>query len=114
MFRRVHISRATLDCLNGQFNVEPGNGGDRSSYLANNKIDTFLVIPVEKRVSVQAPQISFCSKRAAPKSNYFVVLELQRLKIVVFVVVFVLRRKRNKVMAYRELNLDRWRESPEC
>ncbi|XP_070200444.1 adenylate cyclase type 2-like [Littorina saxatilis] len=46
---RVHISRATLDCLNGQFNVEPGHGADRSSFLANHNIHTFLVIPVEKR-----------------------------------------------------------------
>ena len=42
VFRRVHISRATLDCLNGQFNVEPGNGADRNSYLANNNIDTTI------------------------------------------------------------------------
>nr|KAG5708011.1 hypothetical protein BaRGS_025149 [Batillaria attramentaria] len=46
---RIHISRATLDCLGGQYEVEPGEGGQRSSYLANNNIETFLVIPVERR-----------------------------------------------------------------
>lgn len=46
----MHISKATLDCLSGQFNVEPGPGKERNAYLANNNIDTYLVIPVEKRV----------------------------------------------------------------
>jgi len=31
--RRVHISKATLDCLNGAYEVEPGNGDTRSTYL---------------------------------------------------------------------------------
>ncbi|XP_076449425.1 adenylate cyclase type 2-like isoform X2 [Babylonia areolata] len=46
---RVHISQATLDSLSGQFNVEPGHGADRHPYLLEHGIDTFLVIPVEKR-----------------------------------------------------------------
>ena len=32
-FSRVHISKATLDCLNGVYEVEPGHGDTRDSYL---------------------------------------------------------------------------------
>lgn len=44
-FRRVHITKATLMQLNDQFAVEPGNGASRDGYLADHKIETFLIIP---------------------------------------------------------------------
>lgn len=31
--------------LNDKFEVEPGNGGDREGYLADHKIETFLIVP---------------------------------------------------------------------
>lgn len=31
--------------LNDQFAVEPGNGASRDGYLADHKIETFLIIP---------------------------------------------------------------------
>ncbi|KAK6632591.1 hypothetical protein RUM43_013359 [Polyplax serrata] len=42
---RVHITKATLLQLNGKFQVEPGNGEDRESYLADHKVETFLIVP---------------------------------------------------------------------
>lgn len=42
--RRVHISQSTLECLHGEFDVEPGNGGDRCEYLRERGIDTYLVV----------------------------------------------------------------------
>jgi hypothetical protein len=39
--RRVHISKATLACLNGAYEVEPGNGESRDSYL---KVRSFYFI----------------------------------------------------------------------
>ena len=33
MNRRVHISKATLDCLNGAYEVEAGEGDTRDAYL---------------------------------------------------------------------------------
>uniref|UniRef100_A0A3B3VJN6 Adenylate cyclase type 3 n=1 Tax=Poecilia latipinna TaxID=48699 RepID=A0A3B3VJN6_9TELE len=40
---RVHISQSTMECLHGEFNVEPGNGGDRCDYLRERGIETYLV-----------------------------------------------------------------------
>jgi len=50
-FSRVHITRATMEQLNGRFSVEPGNGGSREGYLADHKVETFLIVhPSEKNV----------------------------------------------------------------
>ncbi|KAL3832458.1 hypothetical protein ACJMK2_024099 [Sinanodonta woodiana] len=38
---RVHITKATLNCLNGEYEVEPGKGADRNSSLEG--IETFLI-----------------------------------------------------------------------
>ncbi|KAK9502710.1 hypothetical protein O3M35_011424 [Rhynocoris fuscipes] len=43
---RVHITEATLMQLNDRFQVEPGNGASRDSYLADHKIETYLIVPV--------------------------------------------------------------------
>ncbi|XP_018045916.1 PREDICTED: adenylate cyclase type 2 isoform X2 [Atta colombica] len=45
---RVHITKATLLQLGDHFEVEPGNGGSRESYLAQHKIETFLIVPTKK------------------------------------------------------------------
>ncbi|XP_028984189.1 adenylate cyclase type 3 isoform X2 [Betta splendens] len=41
---RVHISQSTMECLHGEFEVEPGNGGDRCDYLRERGIETYLVV----------------------------------------------------------------------
>ncbi|KAM4772773.1 adenylate cyclase type 3 isoform 1-T1 [Rhinophrynus dorsalis] len=41
---RVHISQSTYDCLKGEFDVEPGEGGTRCDYLREKGIVTYLVI----------------------------------------------------------------------
>ncbi|XP_056094614.1 adenylate cyclase type 6 isoform X2 [Rhinichthys klamathensis goyatoka] len=41
---RIHITKATLQYLNGDYEVEPGYGGERNAYLNNNNIETFLVL----------------------------------------------------------------------
>eukprot|EP00063_Salmo_salar_P080882 XP_014055717.1 PREDICTED: adenylate cyclase type 3-like isoform X2 [Salmo salar] len=41
---RVHISQATMECLHGEFDMEPGNGGDRCEYLKERGIDSYLVV----------------------------------------------------------------------
>lgn len=42
--RRVHISQSTMDCLKGEFEVEPGEGGTRCEYLKEKGIVTYLVV----------------------------------------------------------------------
>nr|XP_032815604.1 adenylate cyclase type 3-like [Petromyzon marinus] len=42
---RVHISQSTCQCLHGEFALEAGNGGERSDYLRNKSIITYLVVP---------------------------------------------------------------------
>nr|XP_057909124.1 adenylate cyclase type 3 isoform X3 [Doryrhamphus excisus] len=41
---RVHISQNTMECLHGEFEVEPGNGGERCDYLRERGIETYLVV----------------------------------------------------------------------
>lgn len=44
-YRRIHISKETYFQLkSGKFEVEPGEGHTRDSYLADHKIETFLII----------------------------------------------------------------------
>lgn len=40
---RVHISEATLKCLNDAYEVEPGDGGSRDNHLKMLNIKTFLI-----------------------------------------------------------------------
>lgn len=42
-FRRIHISKAALDCLNGVYEVEEGHGKDRNEFLRRHNIETFLI-----------------------------------------------------------------------
>lgn len=42
---RVHITKETLICLDGDYEVEEGNGCDRNSYLKDHQIQTFLIVP---------------------------------------------------------------------
>lgn len=52
-FSRVHVTRATMEQLNGRFAVEPGNGGTREGYLADHKVETFLIVhPSDANVSI--------------------------------------------------------------
>ncbi|XP_062397247.1 adenylate cyclase type 6 [Sardina pilchardus] len=41
---RIHITKATLQYLNGDYEVEPGFGGERNASLKENNIETFLVL----------------------------------------------------------------------
>ncbi|XP_032150198.1 adenylate cyclase type 3 isoform X4 [Sapajus apella] len=53
---RVHISQSTMDCLKGEFDVEPGDGGSRCDYLDEKGIETYLVIASKPEVKKTATQ----------------------------------------------------------
>ncbi|XP_028971969.2 adenylate cyclase type 8 isoform X2 [Esox lucius] len=40
---RIHISKASLDCLNGDYEVEEGHGEDRNEFLRRHNIETYLI-----------------------------------------------------------------------
>ncbi|XP_055909103.1 adenylate cyclase type 6 [Eupeodes corollae] len=42
---RVHITKETLKCLDGDYEVEEGKGGERNSYLKDHEIETYLIVP---------------------------------------------------------------------
>ena len=44
-FRRIHITPETLMYLNGDYEVEDGNGADRHPYLQEHNIKTYLIVP---------------------------------------------------------------------
>ncbi|XP_034555575.1 adenylate cyclase type 3-like [Notolabrus celidotus] len=48
---RVHISQTTKDSLHGEFELEPGEGGDRCEYLLEKGIDTYLVLVSKQMVN---------------------------------------------------------------
>ncbi|XP_076872754.1 adenylate cyclase type 3 isoform X2 [Brachyhypopomus gauderio] len=58
---RVHISQTTMECLNGEFELEPGNGGERCDYLLEKGIDTYLVL-VPKEVSNGVTDITLSNR----------------------------------------------------
>ncbi|XP_029109132.1 adenylate cyclase type 1-like [Scleropages formosus] len=46
---KVHITRATLECLNGDYEVEPGYGHERNAFLQKHDIETFFIVPSHRR-----------------------------------------------------------------
>uniref|UniRef100_UPI00398EA2A7 adenylate cyclase type 5 n=1 Tax=Pristiophorus japonicus TaxID=55135 RepID=UPI00398EA2A7 len=41
---RIHITKATLNYLNGDYEVEAGFGGERNTYLKDHNIETYLIV----------------------------------------------------------------------
>ncbi|XP_061499353.1 adenylyl cyclase 78C isoform X1 [Anopheles gambiae] len=71
---RVHISEATLKCLNDTYEVEPGNGGSRDSHLKMMNIKTFLIKRTEplrprKRLMDRQSTVQFEKETAAMRAG---------------------------------------------
>ncbi|XP_065361143.1 adenylyl cyclase 78C isoform X1 [Calliphora vicina] len=62
---RVHISEATLKCLNDAYEVEPGNGGSRDNHLKMLNIKTFLI----KRTEPLRPKRRFGTRSTQHLAN---------------------------------------------
>uniref|UniRef100_A0A2M4AD36 adenylate cyclase n=1 Tax=Anopheles triannulatus TaxID=58253 RepID=A0A2M4AD36_9DIPT len=65
---RVHITKATLDYLGDKFEVEPGGGASRESYLADHKIETYLIVP-PKKATADLGKPSAADNSHTPTSN---------------------------------------------
>ncbi|XP_059216957.1 adenylate cyclase type 2 isoform X2 [Stomoxys calcitrans] len=65
---RVHITKQTLEFLNGKFEVEEGNGASRDSYLADHKIESYLIIPPKKPTYV-TPIVPRVIESSSPTEN---------------------------------------------
>eukprot|EP00063_Salmo_salar_P049543 XP_014024378.1 PREDICTED: adenylate cyclase type 1-like isoform X2 [Salmo salar] len=46
---KVHITRTTLECLNGDYEVEPGFGHERHAFLEKHHIETFFIVASHRR-----------------------------------------------------------------
>ncbi|KAL0822825.1 hypothetical protein ABMA28_004823 [Loxostege sticticalis] len=58
---RVHITKATLMQLGDRFEVEPGDGASREGYLADHKVETYLIIPPKKPGVSENGRLSVCT-----------------------------------------------------
>lgn len=55
VYRRVHITLATKEQLDGKFQTEPGNGQSRDPYIADHRVETYMIIP--PKVSESRPMV---------------------------------------------------------
>ncbi|XP_077978185.1 adenylate cyclase type 5-like [Glandiceps talaboti] len=50
---RVHVTKDSMECLNGDYEVELGLGIERNSYLRDHNIETFLIVASHPRPKLQ-------------------------------------------------------------
>lgn len=46
---RVHVTEATVECLHGEYQLEPGRGQERNSYLREHNVNTYFIRPPAHR-----------------------------------------------------------------
>ncbi|KAI1286421.1 Adenylate cyclase type 1 [Halotydeus destructor] len=46
---RVHVTQATVDNLHGDYQLVPGQGADRNTYLREHNVVTYFIVPAESR-----------------------------------------------------------------
>ncbi|XP_034481363.1 adenylate cyclase type 2 isoform X2 [Drosophila innubila] len=63
---RVHITKQTLDFLGDKFEVEQGEGGGRDAYLADHKIETYLIVPPKPAYMHSVPRVVECIEQTEP------------------------------------------------
>ncbi|KAJ0178523.1 hypothetical protein K1T71_006346 [Dendrolimus kikuchii] len=70
---RVHITKATMLQLGGRFEVEPGDGASREGYLADHKVETYLIVPPKKPGMAENGRLSVCTvdRKASIVSSIF-------------------------------------------
>ncbi|XP_052750076.1 adenylate cyclase type 2-like isoform X1 [Galleria mellonella] len=77
---RVHITKATLHQLGGRFEVEPGDGASREGYLADHKVETYLIIPPKKPSENGRLSVCTVDRKASIVSSIYQDVSPTRLK----------------------------------
>ncbi|XP_077593146.1 adenylate cyclase type 3 isoform X2 [Stigmatopora nigra] len=68
---RVHISHSTKESLHGEFELEPGNGGDRCEYLLDKGVATYLVVVPKRTAPRPSPEVSALDGGPLPEITPF-------------------------------------------
>ncbi|XP_016955840.1 adenylate cyclase type 2 isoform X2 [Drosophila biarmipes] len=63
---RVHITKQTLDFLGDKFEVEQGEGGNRDAYLADHKVESYLIVPPKPAYTYSVPRVVECIEHNDP------------------------------------------------
>ncbi|XP_039701814.1 adenylate cyclase type 8 isoform X3 [Pteropus medius] len=66
---RIHISKATLDCLGGDYKVEEGHGKERNEFLRKHDIETYLIKQPEESLLALPEDIVKESVSASDRRN---------------------------------------------
>ncbi|XP_074082157.1 adenylate cyclase type 6 isoform X3 [Macrotis lagotis] len=66
---RIHITRATLQYLNGDYEVEPGRGGERNAYLKEQHIETFLILGASQKRKEEKAMLAKLQRTRANSSE---------------------------------------------
>uniref|UniRef100_A0A8B9M820 Adenylate cyclase type 5 n=1 Tax=Accipiter nisus TaxID=211598 RepID=A0A8B9M820_9AVES len=62
---RIHITKATLNYLNGDYEVELGFGGERNAYLKEHSIETFLIVRCSQKRKDEKATIAKMNRQRA-------------------------------------------------
>ncbi|XP_068102320.1 adenylate cyclase type 5 [Hyperolius riggenbachi] len=62
---RIHITKATLNYLNGDYEVEEGTGGERNAYLKKHNIETFLIVRCTQKRKDEKAMIAKMNRQRA-------------------------------------------------
>uniref|UniRef100_A0A8C5MUP3 Adenylate cyclase type 5 n=1 Tax=Leptobrachium leishanense TaxID=445787 RepID=A0A8C5MUP3_9ANUR len=62
---RIHITKATLNYLNGDYEVEPGAGDERNAYLKKHDIETFLIVRCSQKRKEEKALIAKMNRQRA-------------------------------------------------
>ncbi|XP_062871999.1 adenylate cyclase type 6 [Trichomycterus rosablanca] len=66
---RIHITKATLQYLNEDYEVEPGFGGERNAYLKDNNIETYLVLGCSQKRKEEKAMMAKMQRARANSSD---------------------------------------------
>ncbi|XP_075465999.1 adenylate cyclase type 5 isoform X2 [Ascaphus truei] len=67
---RIHITEATLNYLNGDYEVEAGDGGERNAYLKKHNIETFLIVRCSQKRTEEKATIAKMNRQRTNSTGH--------------------------------------------